>query len=524
MYFNLNGDCMEYYHDQKMQKIFDYLKQPKNLEDLKLSDSFVKNLILKLISSYGTIKTNRINEITGLHWDILEENIKDLEEDSFCAPTSGGFLFSSVEYTVTKKGHEKAKRALEENPYIGLAPVSYEEYYQIMNIQLKGRFPIHIPKEVVDFSFKNVVGVDYAKEVLIESCTVGRGIFIYGPPGTGKTFIVGKMPDLLPPLVIPKFIEFGGAVIQLYDPDFHKKTEEQPDDPRWVKIYAPFVLTGAELSLNKLETNYNPNKGVYETSPIIKANGGILLIDDLGRQRDDHELLLNRLIVPMENKKDVIYVRGIPVIVHSNFIPIFSTNLDISIMDEAHLRRAPLHIFLKNPPIDELIEVFKRNLDLLREKYGNDVIARFKKVYTPLAEGGEGLDPTFAHARDLAQIAQAVRISHDKEVIDSEVLELALEKHILVELQRLKIDITQIAKKIRSYRITTGDLESAVMALNEIGTCEISYEKNSLLIDVEETITPVKLASFLHKKGINPDKIDLITESERELRRTLLHD
>jgi len=515
---------MEYYHDSQMQKIFDYLKQPKTLEELRLSDSFVKNLILKLISSYGTIKTSRINEITGLHWDILEENIRKLEEDSFCAPTSGGFLFSSVEYTVTKKGHEKAKRNLEENPYIGLAPVSYDEYYKIMEIQLKGRFPIHIPDEVVNFTFNDVVGVEYAKEVLIESCTVGRGIFVYGPPGTGKTFIVGKMPDLLPPLVIPKFIEFGGAVVQLYDPDFHKKCKEQPEDPRWVKIYAPFVLTGAELSLNKLETNYNPNKGVYETSPIIKANGGVLLIDDLGRQRDDHELLLNRLIVPMENKKDVIYVRGIPVIVHSNFIPVFSTNLDISIMDEAHLRRAPLHIFLKNPPISELVEVFKRNLDNLGEKYGQDVLERFIKVYTPISEGGEGLDPTFAHARDLAQITQAVRINQGKEVIDSEALELALGKHILIELQRLKIDITQVAKKVRSYRITTNDVESALNALNEYASCGISYEKDALIIDVEETITPVDLATYLHKKGIRADKIDLIAESERELRRTILHD
>ena len=117
-------------------------------------------------------------------------------------------------------------------------------------------------------------------------------------------------------------------------------------------------------------------------APIIKANGGILLIDDLGRQRDDHELILNRLIVPMENKKDVVYVRGIPVIVHSNFIPAFSTNLDISIMDEAHLRRAPLHIFLKNPDIIELAEVFKRNLDYLDEKYDENIFERFMNVYS----------------------------------------------------------------------------------------------------------------------------------------------
>ncbi len=513
---------MNYYHDMRMGKIFEILNQPHNIEDLQLSSIFVQNLILKIISSYGTIKTSLINEMTGIHWDILEEVLMELEKDEFCATTGGGFLFSSVEYTVTKKGHEKAQRILEENPYIGMAPVSYEDYNELMNAQLQGRFPLNIPSEVIEFSFKQVVGVDYAKEVLTESCTIGKGIFVYGPPGTGKTFIVSKMSDLLPPIIIPKFIEFGGAVIQLFDPDFHKMCKEQPEDPRWVKIFAPFVNTGSELSLNKLETNYNPKKGLYETSPIIKANGGVLLIDDLGRQQDDHELLLNRLIVPMENKKDVIYVRGVPVVVHSHFIPAFSTNLDISIMDEAHLRRAPLHIFLKNPPLEELAEVFKRNLDELNEKYDEETIKRFISVYTSIYEEGEGLQPSFAHARDLAQICQAVRITRKEDVITREILEMALEKHILIVLQRLNIDISLVSKKIRTYRIKTDDLKAAYDALDRYGNVGISHEKNSILVDVEETVTPVELVILLNNKGITVKKIDLITESEKELKKSIL--
>ena len=104
------------------------------------------------------------------------------------------------------------------------------------------------------------------------------------------------------------------------------------------------------LSTEKLETQFNPNKGVYETSPIIKANGGVLLLDDLGRQKEDHNAILNRMIVPLENKRDVIYIKGAPVIVHTQFIPILSTNLDINIVDEAHLRRAPMHILPGEPP------------------------------------------------------------------------------------------------------------------------------------------------------------------------------
>ena len=513
---------MNYYHDYKMEKIFEALEQPKTIENLQLSESFVTDLFLKIVAGFGTVKTSTINEITGLHWDILEKILPELEKSGLCATIGGGFLFSSVEYSITPKGREKARGINEDNPYNGMAPVSYEDYYEIMDVQMRGRYPIKIPGEVVDNTFKDVVGIAYAKESIIESCIIGKGIFVYGPPGTGKTFVVSKMPDLLPPLIIPKFIEFGGRIIQIYDSSFHKKCDEQPDDPRWVKIYAPFVLTGAELSLNKLETNYNPNKGVYETSPIIKANGGILLIDDLGRQRDDHELILNRLIVPMENNKDMIYVRGIPVVVHSHFIPAFSTNLDISIMDEAHLRRAPLHIFLKNPDVEEVKEVFRRNLEQLQEDYEKDVLNRFSKVYEKLNAGGEGLQPSFAHARDVAQICQAVRINKDKNIIDIEVLEEALEKHVLIVLQRMKIDISQIAKKTRSFRIKTPDIEEATQALSDFGSIVISNEKNSLIADLEENITPVVLVDYLTKRGIHVKKIEVIAESDKELRRTIL--
>lgn len=514
---------MNYYHDSKMEKIFEQLKQPKTIEEMQLSESFVKDLILKVLTSYGTVKTSTIYDITCIHWDILERCMSNLEKEGLCAPVSGSFLFSSVQYSISKKGREKTRGIVEENPYIGVAPVSYENYYTTMEAQLKDRFPIGIPPEVVETTFKDVVGVEYAKESLIESCIIGKGIFIYGPPGTGKTFLTGKMSDLLPPVIIPKYIEFGGKVIQIYDPDFHKMCPEQPEDPRWVKIHAPFVLTGSELNLNKLETNYDANKGVYETSPIIKANGGILLIDDLGRQRDDHELILNRLIVPMENKKDVVYVRGIPVIVHSNFIPAFSTNLDISIMDEAHLRRAPLHIFLKNPNINDVAEVFKMNLDYLEENYDDVIFERFMNVYNKCSEGGEGLEPTFAHARDVAQICQAVRINQQKDQVDVGVLEGALERHVLIVLQRMNIDIAQITRKTRSFRVKTSKIPEARSALEEFGVMKITHEADSLILDMDDNITPVQLVEYLHQRDISVDRIDLIAESDKELRKTVLN-
>jgi predicted ATPase with chaperone activity len=513
---------MDYYHDSKMESLFKKLKQPRTLDELQLSKTFVKDLILKMISNYGTVKSSIINEVTGIHWDIMEVILSELEKNGYCTPVSGGFLFSSIQYTITKKGREKIQGISEENPYIGMAPVSYEQYFEIMESQIKNRYPIKIPSEVVDVTFNEVVGVEFAKQALIESCTIGKGIFVYGPPGAGKNFIVGKMPDLLPPLIIPKFIEVSGRVIQIYDQNFHKNCSEQPQDPRWVKIFAPFVLTGAELTLNKLETRYDDSKGLYESSPIIKANGGVLLVDDLGRQRDDHEIILNRLIVPMENKRDLIYVRGIPVIVHSHFIPAFSTNLDISIMDEAHLRRAPLHIFLKNPDVKDVVEVFKRNLDYLKENYDEDVLERFIQVYNSSSDGGDGLEPTFAHARDLAQISQAIRINQNKDNIDVQIFNESLKRHVLIVLQKMNIDIAQISSKTRTFRVKTSLLDETYQALHEYNPIRIAAESEAVIIDLENNITPVEIAEYLKDKGISVDKIDVIAESKKELRRTIL--
>jgi len=141
----------DYYHDERMQKMFQLVEQPKSLEDIDISESFIKNLVLKIISTYGNIIVNQIYEITGLHVSILEEVLQKLEKDGMCSQTGGGFLFPSVEYTIKKAGHEKALQLMMENPYIGISPVSYNEYFTIMGAQIKGRFPLKIPKKLIQY-------------------------------------------------------------------------------------------------------------------------------------------------------------------------------------------------------------------------------------------------------------------------------------------------------------------------------------------------------------------------------------
>lgn len=228
-------------------------------------------------------------------------------------------------------------------------------------------------------------------------------------------------------------------------------------------------------------------------------------------------MILNRLIIPLENRKEMVYIKGVPVTVHSHFIPVFSTNLDISIMDEAHLRRAPLHIFLQEPPVDEIIEVFKRNLDLLGEEYDEEIFERLRLVYTPVEDGGEGLAPTFAHARDLAQIAQAVRINRGMEKITLDILEEALERHVLIDLQRMDIDIAEAQQRLRTFRVETSQVEEAKKLLLAYGAVEVGVEDISILLDLKGTINPTLLLEYLNENKIDPKNVEIITENKIRL-------
>lgn len=169
---------MEYYHDDKMQKLFQVLEEPKTLDDIDLSRPFIQNLLLKIINTYGNIAVQQMHEITGLHVDLLEQCLKPMEKDDLIVQTGGGFLFASVDYTIKKQGHQKAVKLTEENPYIGTAPVTYDEYFKIMEVQLKGRYPMKIPPDVIQRAFHDVVGMEYPKKVLTEAAIGGKGFFI----------------------------------------------------------------------------------------------------------------------------------------------------------------------------------------------------------------------------------------------------------------------------------------------------------------------------------------------------------
>jgi len=485
--------------NKRVDKVIQFLGLPSKVEDLNIPVPYVEQHLLKIVYVHGPIKQSDIASHAGVILRIVSDVMSTLQDRGLVEFRRGS---EGVSYAATSRGAAEARRVLEQDPYLGPLPVSYRSYWTATTLLLQGRTPVNIPRYVAEDVFADVIGCEHAKKKLLDAATVGQGVVVYGPPGTGKTFICSKAAGLLPSMLIPKYVLYGGKVVQLYDPDFHKPAppKEQPKDKRWVKIQAPFVFTGPELTLRVLNGEYDPAEGVYKAPPQVKANGGVLLVDDIGRQIDPHHALLDRLIVPMENRKDILYIGSIPVEFHTHFLPLFATNLSIGVLDEAHLRRAPIHIYLGPPPVSHVVEVFKRSLEELGERFEDEALKAFASVY-----GDRRIKPSFAHARDVARMCQAIRINSGDSVVTADMVFKAMERHVVVALQSLGVDTSHLGgnttQKVFSVKIflvgetPNEELAKRLEAIDQVHKVFPIY--NGLIVDIDENMTLAELCATI---------------------------
>ncbi len=333
-----------------LARALNMLPRPTRLADTGLSETFVADLIAKHLLDRGTISLGELSTILALAGGIVESVLNFMRTEARVEVRPGQGTKGGLAYTLTDRGRVTALDAMMRSGYLGPAPVPVKRYAEIARAQT-----IHkqiVTQDAMRGAFEDVVLDVKLLDQLGPALNSGRAIFLYGPAGTGKTYISQRLCRLFyNPTLIPHAIAIGEAVVQLFDPLVHKQMWQTPvddglalergHDPRFIICERPVVITGGELTSEMLEVYYEPSARTYEAPLQLKANNGMFIIDDMGRQKVAPEAIFNRWIVPMEEKRDYLTLgSGRHFTVPFDVVLIFSTNIHpLELADDAFLRR-----------------------------------------------------------------------------------------------------------------------------------------------------------------------------------------
>ena len=345
---------------------------PKTLDDMQLPRVMMRDIALK------TMFRKNINEVSELARAIclprqVTQELIDMAREQKLVEATGTLNASAggeMGYQLTDGGKSRTLDALSQSEYFGAMPVPLAVYRE--QIKRQSIRNIQVTREQLTSAMGHLILPNELLDHLGPAVSAGRSILMYGPPGNGKSSISNGIRDAMGDKVyVPRAIEYAGQVITVYDPIVHAAVDEEEDDPtslrrrvtfdtRYVKCDRPTVITGGELSLDMLDLVYNPTARTYQAPLQLKSTGGIFIVDDLGRQKEPPQALINRWIVPLEESKDILALQsGEKFEVPFDTLVIFSTNFHPNkIFDQAALRRIFFKIKIDGPDQENFLKIF----------------------------------------------------------------------------------------------------------------------------------------------------------------------
>ncbi|HEX4008122.1 MAG TPA: hypothetical protein VHX60_18255 [Acidobacteriaceae bacterium] len=338
-------------------------QRPRTTKDLGVRSSIVDDLALKTLYTAGPFSVFEMGKRLKLSYDVATEIFNRMRATLLCQVT--GMKGNIPEIAITAHGRTRALELLAASQYSGAAPVGLEAYVEQVRKQSIRHAVVH--KEDIDRAFEPMVLDPKTLWQIGISLNSGASIFLHGPAGVGKSAIAETMSRVLAAddVWIPWSVEADGQVISVYDPIVHRRVDTQENampDERWVRCQRPSVLVGGELTVEMLDLQYNASAGFY-TGPVqMKANNGVLIVDDFGRQRIRPDELLNRWVVPLDRRIDFLtQVGGKKIEIPFELLVVFATNLEPDeLVDAAFLRRMQTKIKISTASDDQFCEIFRR--------------------------------------------------------------------------------------------------------------------------------------------------------------------
>jgi MoxR-like ATPase len=335
---------------------------PHQVQRTGVRRGLLEDLALKVLYLQGEMSLVEMSDRTCLSLGVIDEIFQFLRKEQLCEVKR--MAAGSHVIVASAQGKQRAIELLSLNQYTGPAPVSLADYRMRVSMQSVQQIPVK-PADVSRAFYQLVLNQQMLSR-LGTALTSGTSMFLYGPSGTGKTSIANTIPAVYEDSVwIPHAIEVDNQIISMFDPGVHRANSEAApaeSDKRWVLCHRPCVLAGGELSAEMLDLQFNSVSRFYTAPLQMKANNGVLILDDFGRQRMRPDELLNRWMTPLDRRVDFLTLPGgrkfdVPF----DLFVVFSTNIDpLQLADEAFLRRIPNKISVDYATPEEFVEIFRR--------------------------------------------------------------------------------------------------------------------------------------------------------------------